>query len=352
MPVPSPQTQGLTREPVVDTQAKRREIADIIAAANAAADAEAAQLAAAAAAAVEPLPEVVKKPKAPKRPQSREEIKEKRLLKLVGAVVVKCMSKYSGKMENDVFKKYAKEVRFPSSLFVASALRTTLDRLRWGTQLTHIIAEKEKKSSSYREGRLDALSDEKVAKIKKFSKEYISKVLRKLEKSKSKPSASSKPSSSSSSHHKHRDRHRDRGGHEPSVSVPSRSPDVHRDGEDGEDGDADGEDVELVMSVEQAMDLESDSEDGDHDHGTADGGDAVMDMDMDMDTQESSDDMDHDPSPTEGVSSHVHPPASVSVTPITPPRRQQTLDPRLKHRSEEWDPDGIRVANGLNGVHV
>ena len=101
-------------EPFVDRQAKKREIADIIAAANAAAEAEAARLAAAATAAVEPLLEVVKKPKA-KKPQSREEReenKEKRLLKLVGAVVVKCMSKYSGKMDNDVFKKYAKEVRF------------------------------------------------------------------------------------------------------------------------------------------------------------------------------------------------------------------------------------------------
>lgn len=51
-------------------------------------------------------------------------------------------------------------------------------------QLTHIIAEKEKKSHSYRDGRLDALSDEKVAKIKKFAKEYIGKILRKLEKQK------------------------------------------------------------------------------------------------------------------------------------------------------------------------
>ena len=71
--------------------------------------------AAVAAATVEPPPEVVKKkPKAPKKSQSKEEkeaAKEKRLLKLVGAVVVKCMSKYSGKMDTDVFKKYAKEVR-------------------------------------------------------------------------------------------------------------------------------------------------------------------------------------------------------------------------------------------------
>ena len=42
-------------------------------------------------------------------------------------------------------------------------------------QLTHVIAEKEKKSTSYKEGKLDALSEEKVAKIKKFSKEYIHK---------------------------------------------------------------------------------------------------------------------------------------------------------------------------------
>ncbi|KAF8549008.1 hypothetical protein OG21DRAFT_1500664 [Imleria badia] len=304
-------------------------IREIIAAATAAAEAEAARLAAVAAAAtVEPPPEVVKKkPKAPKKPQpkeDREANKEKRLLKLVGAVVVKCMSKYSGKMDTDVFKKYAKE-------------------------LTHIITEKEKKSSSYKEGRLDALSDEKITKIKKFAKDYITKVLRKLEKPKSKHgSASSKPPS----RHRDRDRDRDRnrGGHEPSGSVLSGSPNVHQDGEDG-DGDGDGEDVEMVMSVEQAMDLGSDSEDGDHGPADAEDGNG----DADMDVQSSSDnDMDHDPSPTEGVSSHVHPPASVSVTPITPPQQQQTLDPRLKHRSEEsgWDPDAIRVTNGLNEVHA
>lgn len=48
--------------------------------------------------------------------------------------------------------------------------------------MTQIITNKEKKSSSYKEGRLEKLSDEKVAKIKKFAKEYIPKILRKLEK--------------------------------------------------------------------------------------------------------------------------------------------------------------------------
>ncbi|KAI0790974.1 hypothetical protein C8Q75DRAFT_716161 [Abortiporus biennis] len=90
-------------------------------------------------------------------PEEKEANKEKRLLKLVGAVVVKCMSKYQSKMDHDTFKKQAKE-------------------------LTCIIAEKEKKSSSYKEGKLDSLSDEKTAKIKKFAKEYIVKVLRKMEK--------------------------------------------------------------------------------------------------------------------------------------------------------------------------
>jgi histone-lysine N-methyltransferase SETD2 len=42
--------------------------------------------------------------------EEREANKEKRLLKLVGAVVVKCMSKHSKAMYHDVFKKHAKEV--------------------------------------------------------------------------------------------------------------------------------------------------------------------------------------------------------------------------------------------------
>lgn len=52
-------------------------------------------------------------------PEQKEANKEKRLLKLVGAVVVKCMSKYAQQMEHDVFKKHAKEVRsrqYPDSL--------------------------------------------------------------------------------------------------------------------------------------------------------------------------------------------------------------------------------------------
>ena len=44
-------------------------------------------------------------------PEEKERNKEKRLMKLVGAVVVKCMSKYSKQFDRDVFKQHAKEVR-------------------------------------------------------------------------------------------------------------------------------------------------------------------------------------------------------------------------------------------------
>ena len=54
-------------------------------------------------------------------------------------------------------------------------------------QLTQVIADKEKKSSTFKDGKLDALSEEKTTKIKKFAKEYIAKILRKLEKSKRDP---------------------------------------------------------------------------------------------------------------------------------------------------------------------
>ena len=99
-------------------RSSRQSIAAIIAAASAAA--------AAAAPAPEPLPvpEVngaKKKVRPPKKHQSKEEKeanKEKRLLKLVGAVVVKCMSKHRHDMDHDMFKKHAKEVRLSRSLLL------------------------------------------------------------------------------------------------------------------------------------------------------------------------------------------------------------------------------------------
>lgn len=46
-----------------------------------------------------------------KKPKTeRKVIKEKRLLKLVGMLMVRYMSKYFRKMDTNTFKKYAKEV--------------------------------------------------------------------------------------------------------------------------------------------------------------------------------------------------------------------------------------------------
>lgn len=45
-----------------------------------------------------------------------------------------------------------------------------------------MIAEKEKKSKTYREGKLDALTPEKINKIKAFAKEYIGKIIQRAKK--------------------------------------------------------------------------------------------------------------------------------------------------------------------------
>ncbi|THH13484.1 hypothetical protein EW146_g6736 [Bondarzewia mesenterica] len=162
-----------------------------------------------------------RKEKEKKRRDEKEKNKEKRLLKLVGAVVVKFMSKYRAQMEVDTFKKHAKE-------------------------LTHIIAEKEKKSSSYKENTLDSLSDEKTAKIKKFARDYIHKALHKLQKA---GKLRKRPPESSASG---------------SASQANETPDR-------------GEGA--LMSVEEAMDFSADEHSDDEDIK----GDDIVDHDGDAD---------------------------------------------------------------------
>lgn len=113
--------------------------------------------------------------------------------------------------------------------------------------MTHIIAEKEKNSASYKENRLDALSDEKVTKIKKFCRDYITKLLRKLQKE----GRSHKPGGSSSGGQ----------GHLGTPSTSAATPNSAHD-------DADREGVE--MSVEEAMDLDDDDDDAEVDGGDDD----------------------------------------------------------------------------------
>jgi hypothetical protein len=107
------------REDEMTVQKKKQTIAEIIAnAAKTAAEEEAAAAAAAVQAKAEAEAAAEKAAKRKERaqkkalmtPQEKEALKEKRLLKLVGVVVVKSMSKYAKSLDRDNFKKYAREV--------------------------------------------------------------------------------------------------------------------------------------------------------------------------------------------------------------------------------------------------
>ena len=109
-------------------------------------------------------------------------------------------------------------------------------------QLTHIIAEKEKKSSSYKDDTLESLSDEKRAKIRRFAKEYVHKVLHRLEKGKH----STRPGSES--------------GARLSPSTPVSTSASMLGGPSGSLANGDGGDEELGMTIGDVMDL-SDGDD-------------------------------------------------------------------------------------------
>jgi hypothetical protein len=170
-----------------------------------------------------------------------------------------------------------------------------------GLQLTHVIAEKEKKSSGYKDNKLDALSDEKQAKIKKFAREYIHKVLHRLEKGKRRPPDSGSGGSAQS--------HHDANTATPPLpplpplSTPSQQ------GEEGGDAERDIE-MEMEMSVEEAMDLSADEDD-------LNGGDADADED-------------DEPTPVEPAESDTSTAVASAPTPSSAPA---PADPRLRARA-------------------
>lgn len=264
-PKPIPQVFRSTYDP----DAEQKAVAGVIAAAvaqKAAADAAAAE--AAAKAKLAPAPREHKRKhrssKPAQTPEEKEANKEKRLLKLVGAVVVKCMSKYGKSLQRDTFKRHAKE-------------------------LTQLIADKERKSSSYADNKLEALSDEKVAKIKKFAKEYIVKVVRKAEKT-SKTRASSSSASGAQG--------------TPSIDTPNS---------------IDGVDTVMTeMTVEEAMDMDPATESEDEREGG-----------VEMDVEETSERV-ADPSPTDIPED---PAASAPPRSASDPRRRPPDDPACA-----WDP--------------
>lgn len=125
----------------------------------------------------------------------------------------------------DMRKRY--EVKLNLVICVCSSFTSF-----FGIKLTQVIADKEKKSASYRDGKLDALSEEKVIKIKKFSKDYIGKILRKMEKSGKRP----KPPNNS-------------------TTLPTPSTSTHTPNSN----DGGGDTSVVSMSVEEAMDMDTDS---------------------------------------------------------------------------------------------
>jgi len=139
--------------------------------------------------------------------------------------------------------------------------RSCTELMHFGGQLTYLIVEKEKKSSSYKENKLEALSDEKVSKIKRFSREYITKLVRKLEKAGGSRKVGSKPSASRRGQGHHATHTHT---HTPSTSAATPSS-AHED--------AQLDVVEMEMSVEEVVDVGDDSMDDDDDGGGGGGDD-------------------------------------------------------------------------------
>ncbi|WVO21645.1 histone-lysine N-methyltransferase, H3 lysine-36 specific [Cryptococcus decagattii] len=167
------------------------------------------------------------------------EQKERRLRKLIGAVVVKSMNKYKDMIEHDTFKKYAREC-------------------------TDTLVKKEKKSPSYQGAKYRSLSDDKKAKIKSFTKDYTHKILKHLkEKGKllnPKSSSTLKTSSNDPNHAASSSTN----GDTPSISTPSQggvsleATQSLRDGELMDDIFGADEDI--------AMDLDEDASQMQEDH--------------------------------------------------------------------------------------
>ncbi|KAF9649738.1 hypothetical protein BDM02DRAFT_3186087 [Thelephora ganbajun] len=294
---------GWTR-PQVPEPPKKEAVDAIIAAARATAAANALQKAEKEAkelAKIEAKTKVIEKKRARKEKEKKpslskeekEALKEKKLKKIVGAVVVKTMSKYQKYMDRDQFKKYAQE-------------------------LTEIIAEKEKKSSNYKEGKLDAFSDEKTAKIKKFAKEYITKVIRKIKEKRKKQQQRRQSTSGSGS--------------------PSRWDSLGNGDADDLDAEGEGEEMSaeaLESMVAEAIDLGGDDCDNQ--------GDEEDDMDID----------DQEPGVDDGGHKH-HEPAREENSPddtdmVVTPIQVEVKDPRLRLRVD-GDGDG-EPGWGMNQAH-
>ena len=204
------------------------DINDVIARARAEAEAKAAQEAANAAAVIA-AEEAAKQAKRDAKEKQAKDKKEKKMMRLFSTVVVQTMSKYKKHLDADQFKKRAKEV-------------------------CNIMVEKEKKSSGFAKETYDALAPEKEAKVKKYVKEFILKLLARKGIT---PSSSS--SSSSSKHSKSKSKSSHPGDHrDHSKSQSSRT---HQAADSATPQTPSGRSESVALADESVMDMEQSDDD-------------------------------------------------------------------------------------------
>lgn len=204
----------------------------IIAKARAEAEAKAAMEASIAQAEVEAA-RLAKKLKQEHRLKKDTQSKEKKMYRLFSTVVIQTMSRYKKYLDNDAFKKRAKEV-------------------------CKIMCEKEKKSSHFATEKYDELSPEKESKLKKYVKEFMTKLLARKGIKISSTSTSSTPSSdrkrpsNSGQHHKSSSQASRVANplHSPSrMSLPTpETPSNEADGDEN-DMDIEDEDEDLLNEI-------------------------------------------------------------------------------------------------------
>jgi histone-lysine N-methyltransferase SETD2 len=193
-----------------------------------------------------------------------------------------------------------------------------------------VITDKEKKSASYSEGRLESLSDEKVTKIKKFAKDYIAKVLRKLEKAgqRRRPLSTAMTQATASS----------------SLDTPNSHDGASADAIPGGEGEVEEEEEEEAMDIDSGSDSEADGERGNEvEDDQGDGESRSLPPDA----------VSASPSDRPESLAVSEPLKALSVSPFiirpTDPRRRPPSD----DQESRWDPDedngrgDLRELNGL-----
>lgn len=177
---------------------------------------------------------LAKKQKQEQRIKKESQSKEKKMYRLFSTVVIKTMSKYKKYLDNESFKKRAKEV-------------------------CKIMCEKEKKSNHFPTEKYDELAPEKESKLKKYVKDFMTKLMArkgiKVASTTTTPTSEKRKPSNGSGHHKSsshpgRSTHR---AHSPSrMSMPT--PETPSNEADGDDNDMDIEDDDDDDLINEIMD--------------------------------------------------------------------------------------------------